>query len=71
MKTILAISIILIYIIICFIAYFVEKRNFNNGICPKCGNPLKHFDDCFCGDQGWTCDNCGYTTWISWFKIKD
>ena len=52
----------------CIWCYFREKKDFNNGICPRCGKPLRHFDDDSQGGQGWYCDNCGYHTWISWFK---
>ena len=44
-----------------------EKKQYNGGICPKCGHTLRHFDSCFCGDEGYKCDNCGNTFWTSWF----
>ena len=60
----------IIYIICgCIWGYFQEKKHFNNGICPNCGEPLRYFDSDSQGGQGWTCDKCNYTTWISWFKI--
>ena len=43
-----------------------EKKAYNGGICPNCGEPLRHFDDCLCGDRGYTCDKCNYTTWVSY-----
>ena len=52
-----------------FIAASLEKRDYNNGICPKCGHPLRHFDDCFCGDNLWTCDNCDYFTSVSYKRF--
>ena len=63
-----AVMLILLLSLSCYIAYRLEKKDFNNGICPKCGKPLKHFDSTFCGDQGWICDDCDYCVWISWFK---
>ena len=48
-------------------AYFIEKKQFNNGICPKCGNRLRYFDTDSHGGKGFTCDNCHYTVWVSWF----
>ena len=64
------VGIILILLIItgCIYGYSREKKDFNNGICPICGTPLRHFDDDSQGGQGWRCDKCGYTAWISWFK---
>ena len=43
-----------------------EKRGFNNGICPICGQKLEHFDNDSqggCGGskrfyQSWTNDHC-------------
>lgn len=45
-----------------------EKKQYNNGICQKCGHALRHFDSCFNGDEGYTCDHCGYIFWTSWFR---
>ena len=69
--TILAvISLISIFVALCYFGYYKEKKDFNNGVCPNCGKPLRHFDTDSQGGQGWCCDDCGYTTWISWFKWK-
>lgn len=54
----------------CVWCYHREKKDFNNGICPHCGTKLKHFDNDSHGGEGWCCDECGYFTWISWFKGK-
>ena len=64
------VGIILILLIIagCIYGYSREKKDFNNGICPTCGTQLRHFDNDSQGGQGWCCDKCGYTAWISWFK---
>ena len=45
-----------------------EKRQYNNGVCPKCGHALRHFDSCFNGDEGFKCDHCGNSFWTSWFR---
>lgn len=74
MNTSLLIQVILLVIFFvcitsgCIWCYLREKKDFNNGICPDCGEPLRHFDDDSQGGQGWVCDKCGYHTWISWFK---
>lgn len=65
---IIGIILLLFMIVGCIYAYVSEKRHFNNGICPICGTPLKHFDEDSQGGQGWCCKRCNYTTWISWFK---
>lgn len=63
---ILCLIAVVIFVSGLFIAASLEKKSFNNGICPKCGHPLRHFDDCFCGDELWKCDNCDYFTSISY-----
>ena len=62
------ILIIAVYIGLMFFGCYLDKRGFNNGICPKCGTPLRHFDNDSQGGQGWKCDHCDYTTWVSWFN---
>ena len=52
----------------CIWGYLKEKKDFNDGKCPRCGTNLKYFDTDSQGGQGWTCDKCGYTTWVSWFN---
>ena len=66
----ITLGIVIICFIICGIiwANIKEKKDFNNGICPKCGTPLRHFDDDSQGGQLWCCDKCGYFTAITWFK---
>ena len=67
-QLIIFVTILLFIVVRCIICYFKEKRDFNNGVCPNCGKPLKHFDDDSQGGQGWCCYDCNYFTWISWFK---
>ena len=65
---IVCMCIILLYTVLGWWSYRREKDSFNDGICPKCGKPLKHFDNDSQGGQGWCCDNCGYITWVTWFN---
>lgn len=53
--------------IICTI--YAEIRDFNNGYCPRCGKKLKHFDNDSQGGRGYCCDDCGYTTWVSYYFV--
>lgn len=43
----------------------LEKRNYNNGVCPHCGTKLTNFDMGSSGARGYTCKKCNYTTWVS------
>ena len=45
-----------------------EKREFNNGICPICGEKLKHFDDDSQGGRGYCCPSTkhSYYAWVSY-----
>ena len=49
-----------------------EKREFNNGICPICGQKLEHFDNDSQGGRGYCCPSIKhkYYTWVS-YKFID
>lgn len=64
--TILLIFLLIFLLIMPFYAIHCEKKDFNNGICPKCGNKLYHFDTDSQGGRGYCCHKCPYFTWISW-----
>ena len=61
------IGILIILFIVGCISEYLEKKYFNNGICPKCGHKLYYFDTDSHGGKGYTCNNCNYTTWVTWF----
>lgn len=46
-----------------------ERKDFNNGVCPKCGKQLRCFDMDSQGGRGYTCDKCDYTTWVSYNRV--
>lgn len=53
-------------------AYNDEKKHFNGGVCPQCGEKLKYFEtDPEDGSRGYECPNkkCDYSTWVSWSSI--
>lgn len=64
------------YILIVAVGLFIgiglsiikEKREFNNGICPICGQKLKHFDNDSQGGRGYCCPSIKhkYYTWVSY-----
>lgn len=60
---------IIIGFFICpIIFYYQQKKAYNNGICPKCGGPLKYFDSDSGGSSGYCCEKCHkYYIWIDWF----
>ena len=41
-----------------------EKREFNNGICPRCNNKLKLFDYTSHGDRLYICEKCRWVTFV-------
>lgn len=63
---ILLIFLLIFLLIMPFYAIHCEKKDFNNGICPKCGNKLYHFDTDSQGGRGYCCHKCPYFTWINW-----
>lgn len=63
-------------IIMCVLLLFLssickewERRDFNNGVCKRCGGKLKYFDTDSHGGRGYMCYDCYYTTWVSYKKI--
>lgn len=61
---------LLINFIVTFIISYFEYKHLNDGICPNCGEPLRHFDTDSQGGDGWTCDFCDkYTVWVSYHKL--
>ena len=60
--------IILGFFVCPIIFYYQQKKAYNNGICPKCGGPLKYFDSDHGGSKGYCCEKChNYYIWIDWF----
>lgn len=59
--------ILCVMIIGCINQYLYERKCFNKGICPDCGEMLQYQGDVD-GDQQWQCNNCKYTTYIGWFR---
>lgn len=57
---------VVVLIVMYIIGIFSEKKDFNNGICPKCKTKLHHFDNDSQGGRGYICNKCGYTTWVSY-----
>lgn len=60
----------LITTVISLLGIMLEKKGYNNGRCPRCGDPLDYFDTDSQGGRGYYCDYCGYTTWVS-YRIVD
>ena len=48
------------------IAIYYEKKDFNNGFCPKCGKKLNWFDTDSQGGRGYCCRDCMYYIWVSY-----
>ena len=56
-------------VILCLLPFYgiyLEKKDFNKGICPKCGGKLHLFDTDSQGGRGYCCHKCPYFTWISY-----
>lgn len=60
---------IIIGIVFIVSGMMMEKKDYNNGRCPKCDKPLRYFDTDSQGGRGYICDKCGYTTWVSYGRI--
>ena len=47
----------------------IQKKGYNNGICPKCGKKLRLYRD-WTDEEEWHCDNCGYKVKLDWWFPK-
>ena len=47
----------------------LERKDFNNGICPHCKNKLYFFDYDSHGSRGYKCEKCYYHTWVSYKRV--
>lgn len=68
------INIILIGIMVSMIAGFIcgiylEIKDYNKGVCPRCGNKLELFDRDSQGGRGYVCRHCYFHTWVSWWFV--
>ena len=68
MKYIIAFIDIAPFIVGVTIGITLEKKGFNNGICPHCNKKLRNFDMDSQGGRGYKCD-CGYQTWVSYKSV--
>lgn len=66
---ILGVIVIVLLYLISKIASHFEAKAFNNGWCKECGSRLRHFDNDSHGGRGYTCDHCGYGTWVSYNRV--
>ena len=48
------------------IAIRFERKWFNKGVCPDCGEPLHYFDTDSQGGRGYLCNKCNYHCWVSY-----
>jgi DNA-directed RNA polymerase subunit RPC12/RpoP len=72
---IFSIGVMIFMIFGCIKTAHQERRDWNNGYCPKCGKKLVHFDTDSQGGHGWQCPDCGNFVWVSYkrfvYKRKD
>lgn len=70
MITIIGILICLVILLVIVVGMIVtrnyEKKEYNNGICPKCGGNLRYFDSDSQGSRGYNCDKCNNFVWVSY-----
>lgn len=65
--------IIVLFLVFCLVGwagYLMEKKDYNGGKCPHCLRELGHFDTDSQGGSGYVCDGCGYDTWVSYPFIE-
>lgn len=45
-----------------------ERKEWNNGVCRKCGGKLYHADTDSQGGKLWVCEQCHSGLWTSWIR---
>lgn len=69
MKIVLILIAVCVFILTGMLATRAEAKRFNHGICPRCNTFLRYFDTDSQGGNGYTCDKCNYTTWVSYHSV--
>lgn len=54
-----------------YFQYRWEKRQWNDGTCPKCGTPWRSFDMDSQGGRGYNCETRCSSMWISWLRERE
>lgn len=57
---------IIAFVIVVLTARHIEKKSWNNGVCPKCGGRYRLFGTDSQGGRGYSCEDCDHTIWISY-----
>lgn len=64
------ISILSLFALLILSEYLIEKRNYNNGICPRCGKKLmKAKVHNGYNERCYMCPNLDYTAWVYFKRI--
>ena len=51
------------------IGIWLERKEFNNGLCLRCQERLKFFDYDSHGGRGYECMSCGCKVWVSYNTV--
>lgn len=49
--------------------YYLEKKSYNKGFCPKCKVRMNLFCKDSSNTREYWCGNCNYHTWVSYHSI--
>ena len=50
------------------VACIIEKLEYNNGVCRKCGGYMKFAGYSTMDDRCYICERCGRMVWVSYFR---
>ena len=59
------------FILAILVSIYLDKRDWNNGYCPRCNTKWRCFDMDSQGGRMYKCDNCGKHCDISWNVDKE
>lgn len=64
---------VVVFLLFMFLMYikvsltiYKERKNYNKGICPKCGGTFMIIHIYGNGDREYHCNNCNNTTWVTY-----
>lgn len=63
------VGLLVLALIFIMLACVIERLEYNNGVCRKCGGEMKFSGYSEMDDRCYICDDCGRMVWISYIQV--
>lgn len=70
MCTILLVVVISVLAYLIFDGYYQDKKDYNNGVCPKCKGKYTYQGCTKDGNPIYMCNDCGHTIVLTFYNPK-